>query len=87
MLELDNTSNKDRMINGYMVSDLRIHYIIKTKKIKEIGINAMVNNLFNKMYESNGWTYSYIENNRITTENSYFPQAGINFLLGLTLKF
>jgi len=84
---LDNTSNSHRMINEYMVSDIRIHYIIKTKLMKEIGINAMVNNVFNKMYESNGWSYSYVYDYETITENAYYPQAGINFLVGLSLKF
>ncbi len=84
---LDNTSNKNRMVNDYFVSDLRMHYIFKTKYVREIGINAMVNNIFNKMYESNGWTYSYIYNNETITENAYYPQAGINFIVGLSLKF
>jgi len=70
-----------------MVSDIRIHYIIKTKLMKEIGINAMVNNVFNKMYESNGWSYSYVYDHETITENAYYPQAGINFLVGLSLKF
>jgi iron complex outermembrane receptor protein len=84
---LDNTMNTDRMIKEYYTSDLGLHFVFKTKYIREIGINAVVNNLFNKMYESNGWTYSYVYENEVVTENAYYPQAGINFLVGLSLKF
>jgi len=84
---LDNTSNPDRVINEYFTTDLRMHYKIKTNLFREIGLNVIVNNLFNKMYESNGWTYSYIYENEVVTENAYFPQAGINFLAGVSLKF
>jgi iron complex outermembrane receptor protein len=79
--------NTDRMIKEYYTSDLGLHFVFKTKYIREIGINAVVNNLFNKMYESNGWTYSYVYENEVVTENAYYPQAGINFLVGLSLKF
>ena len=64
----------------------------KPKFIKEIALNALVNNLFDKKYVSNGYTYSYYyrpqgSNDRPITENFYYPQAGVNFLTGVTLKF
>lgn len=83
---LDNTSNKNRMIEAYFVNDARISYSFKTKKIKEIGLSLMVNNVFNEMYESNGYTYSYVYGGMVT-ESFYYPQAGINWLAGLSLKF
>jgi iron complex outermembrane recepter protein len=46
-----------------------------------------VNNLFDKKYEPNGYTYSYFYNNELTTENFYFPMAGRNFVFGLNFKF
>ncbi len=47
----------------------------------------MVNNLFDKKYENNGYTYSYRYGGTMTTENYYFPQAGINWNFGVTLGF
>lgn len=83
---LDNTSNEERKIEGYFVSDLRFAYSFSTKWSKEIGLNLMVNNILDTEYVSNGFTYSYIYGSEIT-ENFYYPQAGINFMAGLSLKF
>jgi len=83
---LDNTSNKNRKIKAYNTVDARISYTLFPKKINSISINLLVNNLFNTLYSSNGYTYSYIYGDLIT-ENFYYPQAGTNFLVGMTVKF
>jgi iron complex outermembrane receptor protein len=84
---VDNTYSPDRMLNPYFVSNFLLSYTIKTKFIKEIEMSFLINNLFNKMYESNAWVYQYYQGGEHYTDNGYFPQAGINFLGGLTLKF
>jgi iron complex outermembrane receptor protein len=84
---LDNTSSADKKLDAFFVNDVRINYTIKTKFIKEIGFILAVNNLFNEQYESNGYTYGYIAGGQHTTENFYYPQAGINFMGGISLKF
>jgi iron complex outermembrane receptor protein len=84
---LDNTSNRDRMLNDYVTNNFRIHYNIKWKFFKEIGVGVQLNNIFNQFYESNGYTFSYIAGGETTTANFYYPQAGFNFLTMLTLKF
>jgi iron complex outermembrane receptor protein len=84
---LDNTSNSYRKLDAFFVNDLRINYSFKTKYIREIGLTACINNLFSEKYESNGYTYGYIYGGVHTVENFYFPQAGANYLIGLTLKF
>ncbi|GAA4305040.1 TonB-dependent receptor [Compostibacter hankyongensis] len=85
---LDNTSDKDRRsLDPYFVNTLRINYTWHLRWIKEIGLNLLVNNLFNTRYNTNGYTYSYIEDGALHTENSYFPQAGTNFLVGVSLGF
>jgi len=83
---LDNFSNENRVIDGYFVTDFLGSYQIPSKKLKDISINLKVNNLFNSLYSANGYTYSFIAGDLIT-ENFLYPQAGINFLAGLTLKF
>ncbi|WP_369014458.1 TonB-dependent receptor [Flavobacterium anhuiense] len=64
----------------YFVNDFNASYEIKPKTIfQSITITALVNNIFDKIYVSNGamWDiYPY-----------YYPQAGTNFLIGLNLKF
>lgn len=84
---LDNTSNSDRMLKAWCNSDLRFYYIIKKSVFREISLNVMFCNIFNKKYESNGWTYTYSAGNSYYTENSYYPQAGFNFMTGIGLKF
>jgi iron complex outermembrane receptor protein len=84
---LDNTSNENRMMNAFFVQDLRINYTLQTKLIKEMGLNLLVNNIFNTLYEPNGYTFSYITEGRVTTENFYYPQAGIHLIASVNLKF
>ncbi|NCT15995.1 MAG: TonB-dependent receptor, partial [Flavobacteriales bacterium] len=83
---LDNTSNNNRAIAAYQTVDARISFILLPKKMKELSFHLMVNNIFDTMYSSNGYTYSYIYGDLIT-ENFYYPQAGTNFLAGLVFKF
>ena len=64
----------------YFVNDLNIAYEIKPKSVfKSIILNGLVNNILDKHYVSNGYMYDVYP--------YYYPQAGINFLAGLTLKF
>jgi iron complex outermembrane receptor protein len=84
---LDNTQNELRKLNGYNVSNVRLGYDFALFGIKQANLGLLVNNVFDKKYESNGYTYSSGYNGAVTTENFYFPQAGTNFLLSLNLKF
>jgi iron complex outermembrane recepter protein len=84
---LDNTSSDAKSINGYFVQDLTLQYSLHTGFIKEITIIGRLNNIWNKLYESNGYTYSYIYDKSLVKENFYFPMAGRNFMLALNVKF
>lgn len=84
---LDNTSNENRSIKPYNINDLRLRYRINMKPFKEVNAILSLNNVFNKMYESNGYTFSYIYDGTFTTQNYYYPQAGFNWLLGLNVKW
>jgi iron complex outermembrane receptor protein len=88
---MDNTSDDDRSLNAFFVNDIRASYSIKPKAerrplFKEFSFSLLVNNIFNHLYESNGYTYSYIYDNQVTTENFYYPQAGTNFLLAVKVR-
>ncbi|MFV8377264.1 TonB-dependent receptor [Flavobacterium sp. LB3R33] len=64
----------------YFVNDLNIAYEFKPKSVfKSIIVTGLVNNFLDKKYVSNGYMYDIYP--------YYYPQAGINFLAGLTLKF
>jgi iron complex outermembrane recepter protein len=64
----------------YFVNDLNVAYTFKPKTIfKEIVLTGLVNNFLDKKYVSNGYMYDIYP--------YYYPQAGINFLVGMTLNF
>ncbi|MCC6186620.1 MAG: TonB-dependent receptor [Chitinophagaceae bacterium] len=84
---LDNTSNKNRSIGDYSLLDLRAHYSIKIKEQSEITFTFAMYNALNRLYENNGYNYSYISGGATTVSNYYYPQAGRYFLAGIGLKF
>jgi iron complex outermembrane receptor protein len=84
---LDNTKNEGRRLNPYYVQDMRATYTFHKQFLKEINIVLQVNNLFNKKYEPNGYTYNYIYGGELSVNNYYFPMAGTNFMAGINLKF
>ncbi len=84
---IDNTSNKYRSLDPYFVNNLIINYSFKTRFIKEIGFQLMINNIFNEKYETNAWVYRYYYEDKEYMMDGYFPQAGINFLAGINLRF
>ncbi|GAB3227337.1 TonB-dependent receptor [Algoriphagus aestuariicola] len=88
---LDNTGNNGRALDAFFTSDFRVSYAAQPRFFKGLELNLLVNNVFNEMYEPNGYTFSYFvpgdAGKDLVTENFYYPQAGTNFLLGLSLKF
>lgn len=83
---IDNSSSENRMLEPYFVNNLAASYTINIKGLKAVVLNLQVNNIFNHQYESNAWVYSYIYENRRYEMDGYFTQAGINFLVGFTIK-
>ncbi|HEY5408963.1 MAG TPA: TonB-dependent receptor plug domain-containing protein [Ginsengibacter sp.] len=84
---LDNTSHISRSIDPYYVEDIRVSYRLSGKKtFKAVDFIFKVNNIFNKKYESNGYTYNYFSGGELSVENYYFPMAGTNFLAGVNIK-
>ena len=90
---MSNTESNISKLSSYSTTDLNILYEIKNSAyFSEIIVTAMINNIFNKEYVSNGYYYTYDDTwsdpNLITTieGTGYYPQAKRNFLLGLTFK-
>lgn len=83
---LDNTSNENRTLNAFYVQDFRTIYTLRELLFSEINLVMQVNNIFNKKYEPNGYTYSYYYGGSLTTENYYFPMAGRNFMFSVNVK-
>jgi iron complex outermembrane receptor protein len=84
---LDNTSTVSRSLDGYFVNDIRLNYNFKLKGVKSVGIGLLVDNIFSKKYQSDGATYPDIEGGKVINYNYFFPQAPVNFLASLNLKF
>lgn len=82
---LDNTQSEAKKLNSFFTNDVRMTYTIENKFFKKGTVIFQVNNIFNTLYEPNGYTYSYIYGGNLTTENSYFPMSGINFFAGLNI--
>lgn len=99
---IDNTSSKNRMLNRYVVHNLRLMYSFHNTIFKTAKLTFQVNNILNESYTNNAWIYRFISegydprpDDPYVNSNStggydmagYFPQAKRNFLLGLTLGF
>jgi iron complex outermembrane receptor protein len=83
---LDNAQNEGRILPSFFTQDVRVSYTIKNKGFKEWNIIAQVNNVLDRKYEANGYTFSYVAGGNLTTENYFFPMAGTNFMLGVNIK-
>jgi iron complex outermembrane recepter protein len=85
---LDNTGSSDRMLEAYVVHDLRLNLsLLKTAGLKSIDLNLTLRNIFSELYESNGWVYSFYESDRRQEMIGLYPQAPLNVLGGVTLRF
>ena len=91
---MGNIDSANSKLESYFVNDFNISYEINPKKVvKSIVLSALVNNIFNVEYISNGYYYTYddtwsIPGQTVTLDGAgYYPQATRNFLAGVTLKF
>jgi len=99
---IDNTYSEDRKLDDYLVNNLLLTYNLKFKNVKVARLTLMVNNVLDNQYSNRAWIYRFVsqgwdprgESNPYTNSDSdgynmigHFPQAGRNFLLGLTLDF
>lgn len=84
---IDNTSSQERKLDAYFVNNIRVTYQFSLKGVKRIELNLLVNNIFSEEYETNAWVYSYLLGGERYAMDGYFPQAGINFLVGANIRF
>ena len=91
---MGNVDSETSKLDSYFVHDFNVVYTLTDiPVVKSIVFTALVNNIFNKKYVSNGYFYTYDDDfsvpGEITTIEGagYYPQAEINFLLGATIKF
>ncbi len=84
---IDNTANKSRSLDPYFINNLHFEYEFNTDFVKGITARLMLNNLFNEKYETNAWVYRYFSEGAEYAMDGYFPQAGINLMAGLSIRF
>lgn len=91
---MGNTQARLSQLDAYFLQDVNLVYTIKPKNtFKSITINAMLNNIFDTFYISNGYYYTFDDDfsnpGTISTVEGvgFYPQAGFNFLAGITLNF
>jgi len=84
---IDNTSSLDRSIDPYLINNLNIGYHISFKDFADFRLFLEFDNIFNELYESNAWVYSYFFDGERGKIDGYYPQAGRHFLIGLSMRF
>jgi iron complex outermembrane receptor protein len=83
----DNTMNPDRAIDPYFVNNIRIDLAPRVQNIKGIEFQLLVNNFLNEIYENNAYGGNWYENSIEKTWAYFFPQAGINYMFKIGVKF
>ena len=91
---MGNIDSENSKLDAYFISDISAVWTWEPNNwMKRIQWSVLVNNIFNVKYESNGYFYTFDDSSsdpeRITTVEGagYYPQAGINFLTGVTILF
>ncbi|HIB46948.1 MAG TPA: TonB-dependent receptor [Flavobacteriaceae bacterium] len=91
---MGNIDSEVSKLDSYFINDLNINYTVTSLPVvREIVFSALVNNLFNVEYVSNGYFFTFDDDfsnpPTVTTVEGagFFPQATINFLVGATVKF
>ena len=91
---MGNIDSENSKLDAYFISDISAVWTWEPNNwMKRIQWSVLVNNIFNAKYESNGYFYTFDDSwsdpEKITTVEGagYYPQAGINFLTGVTILF
>lgn len=85
---LDNTQADSRSLDPYLVNDLRLSYDFTGIGIgRSVETSLQVNNILDERYESNGYTFGFRTAEGPQHFNYYYPQAGRNFLLQVSVNF
>lgn len=91
---MGNIDSEVSKLDAYFINDLNINYTLHELPFGEsLTLSALLNNLFNVEYVSNGYFYTYDDTwtdpSSVTTIEGagYYPQAQFNFLVGASLNF
>ena len=90
---MGNIDAETSKLKAYFTSDLNIVYRWQPKiGVRSVQGSLLVNNIFNHLYESNGYFYTYDDDwstpGQITTieGTGYYPQAGTHILAGIQIE-
>ena len=91
---MGNIDSEASVLDAYSQTDLNVQYTLQTNSfIQSIVFSGLVNNVFDQDIVSNGYFFTFDDDfsnpGTVTTIEGagFYPQAGINFLLGATLNF
>ncbi|MEP6795460.1 MAG: TonB-dependent receptor, partial [Saprospiraceae bacterium] len=99
---VDNTSREASGLDSYVVTDVGLQWIWHNEWAEQFKLGLFLRNAFNEEYESNGWIYRFrsdsydprpddpyagSEGGSLYHEKGYFPQAGRNMYVNLSLTF
>ncbi len=90
---MGNIDSENSLLEAYGVTDINISRELGNAFGFQLRIYALVNNIFNEKYVSNGYFYTYDDSwsnpDQLTTIEGagYYPQAGTNFLGGISMSW
>ncbi|MDE5851389.1 MAG: TonB-dependent receptor, partial [Alistipes sp.] len=82
-----NYANRNMQLDAYCVTNLNLGYTLRTRAARSIRFGLQLNNLFDTEYESNGYGWSEAYEGAQTDHAFYFPQAPLNVLANVTVRF
>lgn len=91
---MGNIDSEVSTLDAYSQTDLNVQYVIELDSFfKSITLSGLVNNIFDELNVTNGYFFTFDDDfsnpGTITTVEGagFYPQAGINVLLGATINF
>ncbi|MGB7394759.1 MAG: TonB-dependent receptor [Pricia sp.] len=89
---MGNIDSDASVLDAYSQTDLNLQYVWETDSfVESITFSGLVNNVFDADIISDGYFYTFDDDSSgtpVTVEGvGFYPQAGINFLLGATVRF
>jgi iron complex outermembrane receptor protein len=91
---MSNIEAEKSKLEAYTQTDFNLQYRIKPFGwFSNVALTLLVNNIFDAKFSSNGYFYTFDDDfsnpGSVTTVEgvAYYPQAGINFLAGITVRF
>ena len=82
-----NYENPNMALDAYCVTNLNLAYTFRTRAARSVRVGLLVNNLFDTEYEGNGYGWSEAYEGTQTDHAYYFPQAPLNVLANVTVRF